>query len=67
MTRSQRLPTPYRPEADTVAARLRTLHDALDWAAAARVAAPEALLELYRSPNDRPRVTRCWRACPAPP
>ena len=40
MTRSQRLPTPYRPEADTVAARLRTLHDALDWAAAARVAAP---------------------------
>lgn len=36
----QRLPTPYRPEADTVADRLATLASALDWAAAATVAAP---------------------------
>jgi proline dehydrogenase len=40
MSTFQRLPTPYRSEADTVAARLNTLHNALDWAGAARVAAP---------------------------
>ena len=36
----QRLPQPYRPEAETVAQRLRSLQDKLDWAAAAQVAAP---------------------------
>jgi len=37
---SQRLPFPYRPEADIVAHRLQSLSDALDWAAAAQVAKP---------------------------
>jgi RHH-type proline utilization regulon transcriptional repressor/proline dehydrogenase/delta 1-pyrroline-5-carboxylate dehydrogenase len=36
----QRLPFPYRPEAEVVAHRLQDLHQALDWAAAARTAAP---------------------------
>jgi len=35
-----RLPTPYRPEADTVARRLAALDGRLDWADAARQAAP---------------------------
>ena len=35
-----RLPTPYRPEADIVSHRLASLDGALDWAAAAAVAAP---------------------------
>uniref|UniRef100_UPI00313C89E3 proline dehydrogenase family protein n=1 Tax=Hydrogenophaga sp. OTU3427 TaxID=3043856 RepID=UPI00313C89E3 len=35
-----RLPTPYRPEADTVVHRLSSLDGRLDWADAARVAAP---------------------------
>ena len=35
-----RLPHPYRPEAETVAQRLAALQGALDWAAAAHVAAP---------------------------
>ena len=35
-----RLPYPYRPEAETVAQRLAALQGALDWAAAAQVAAP---------------------------
>lgn len=39
-TETQRLPFPYRPEAATVADRLETLRGALDWAAAAQVAAP---------------------------
>ncbi|MES2939762.1 MAG: L-glutamate gamma-semialdehyde dehydrogenase [Pseudomonadota bacterium] len=39
-TATPRLPSPYRPEADTVADRLRTLEGALDWAAAAQTAAP---------------------------
>lgn len=37
---TQRLPFPYRPEAATVTGRLETLRGALDWAAAAQVAAP---------------------------
>ncbi|MES2785565.1 MAG: L-glutamate gamma-semialdehyde dehydrogenase [Pseudomonadota bacterium] len=37
---AQRLPFPYRPEADVVAHRLRLLGGALDWAAAASVARP---------------------------
>lgn len=37
---TQRLPTPYRPEASVVAQRLDTLRGALDWAAAAQAAAP---------------------------
>jgi RHH-type proline utilization regulon transcriptional repressor/proline dehydrogenase/delta 1-pyrroline-5-carboxylate dehydrogenase len=37
---SQRLPSPYRPEADVVADRLQSLQHALDWAAAAQVARP---------------------------
>ena len=40
MTVAQRLPFPYRPEAEVVAHRLQSLHHSLDWAAAARVAAP---------------------------
>ncbi len=35
-----RLPFPYRPEGETVAQRLAALQGALDWAAAAQVAAP---------------------------
>ncbi|MCY7308329.1 MAG: L-glutamate gamma-semialdehyde dehydrogenase [Rhodoferax sp.] len=35
-----RLPNPYRPEAEVVATRLSALASALDWAAAARTAAP---------------------------
>ncbi|QBK05361.1 hypothetical protein DW355_11940 [Hylemonella gracilis] len=35
-----RLPTPYRVEADLLAQRLQTLAHHLDWAAAARMAAP---------------------------
>jgi len=37
---SSRLPFPYRPETDVVAARLQALSSALDWAAAAAVASP---------------------------
>jgi RHH-type proline utilization regulon transcriptional repressor/proline dehydrogenase/delta 1-pyrroline-5-carboxylate dehydrogenase len=37
---TQRLPSPYRPEAAVVADRLQSLQGALDWAAAAQVAAP---------------------------
>ena len=40
MTIDQRLPHPYRPEADIVADRLHRLAQALDWAAAAHVAEP---------------------------
>ena len=40
MTVVQRLPFPYRPEADVVADRLQSVRHTLDWAAAARVAAP---------------------------
>jgi RHH-type proline utilization regulon transcriptional repressor/proline dehydrogenase/delta 1-pyrroline-5-carboxylate dehydrogenase len=40
MPPTQRLPSPYRPEAAIVAERLRFLQGALDWAAAAQVAAP---------------------------
>ena len=35
-----RLPNPYRPEATIVAQRLNTLSNALDWASAAKAAAP---------------------------
>jgi RHH-type transcriptional regulator, proline utilization regulon repressor / proline dehydrogenase / delta 1-pyrroline-5-carboxylate dehydrogenase len=37
---AQRLPTPYRPEADVVAQRLDALRGALDWPAAAAAARP---------------------------
>src|SRR5437763_498667 len=37
---SQRLPPPYRPEAEVVAALLQSLDRQLDWAAAATKAAP---------------------------
>ena len=37
---TDRLPFPYRPETDCVAEALGTLHGALDWSAAARLAAP---------------------------
>ena len=40
MTLSQRLPSPYRPEADVTAHCLQALQQGLDWAAAARAAAP---------------------------
>ncbi len=36
----QRLPNPYRPEAEIVSQRLASLASALDWAAAAKVATP---------------------------
>jgi RHH-type proline utilization regulon transcriptional repressor/proline dehydrogenase/delta 1-pyrroline-5-carboxylate dehydrogenase len=39
-TPPDRLPMPYRPEAATVARCLGSLHEALDWAAAAQRAAP---------------------------
>jgi len=37
---AQRLPFPYRPEAQVVANCLQSVHQALDWAAAARMATP---------------------------
>ena len=37
---AQRLPFPYRPEAEVVARHLQTVSQALDWADAARSAAP---------------------------
>ncbi|MCF8147151.1 MAG: L-glutamate gamma-semialdehyde dehydrogenase [Sulfuritalea sp.] len=37
---AQRLPSPYRPEAAIVSHRLQALANALEWAAAAQVAAP---------------------------
>jgi len=40
MLTQQRLPQPYRPEAEIVAEHLRSLQHKLDWAAAAQVAAP---------------------------
>ena len=40
MLTQQHLPDPYLPEAPLVAQRLRALDQALDWAAAARLAAP---------------------------
>ena len=40
MLLTQRLPEPYRPEADIVAQRLASLAQALDWAAVASTAAP---------------------------
>jgi RHH-type proline utilization regulon transcriptional repressor/proline dehydrogenase/delta 1-pyrroline-5-carboxylate dehydrogenase len=40
MLTQQHLPDPYLPEAPLVAQRLRALDQALDWAAAAQVAAP---------------------------
>ncbi len=39
-TDTQRLPSPYRPEAAIVADRLQALQGALDWASAAQAAAP---------------------------
>ena len=40
MSVAQRLPFPYRPEADVVARHLQSVSQALDWAAAARAATP---------------------------
>jgi RHH-type proline utilization regulon transcriptional repressor/proline dehydrogenase/delta 1-pyrroline-5-carboxylate dehydrogenase len=40
VSQQQRLPFPYRPEADIVSQRLGALAGALDWAAAAKVATP---------------------------
>ena len=40
MTVTQRLPFPYRPEAEVVAHRLQVINAELDWAAAAKVATP---------------------------
>ena len=40
MTVAQRLPHPYRNEAEVVAQRLHSLQHALDWASAAQMAAP---------------------------
>jgi RHH-type proline utilization regulon transcriptional repressor/proline dehydrogenase/delta 1-pyrroline-5-carboxylate dehydrogenase len=40
VSHSQRLPFPYRPEAQVLAQRLLSLKNALDWAAAAKVATP---------------------------
>ena len=40
MSSPQRLPNPYRPEAEIVSQRLASLASALDWAAAAKVATP---------------------------
>ena len=40
MSVTQRLPFPYRPEAEVVTHCLQSVHQVLDWAAAARMAAP---------------------------
>jgi RHH-type proline utilization regulon transcriptional repressor/proline dehydrogenase/delta 1-pyrroline-5-carboxylate dehydrogenase len=40
MSVAQRLPFPYRPEAEVVARHLQNVSQALDWAAAARTATP---------------------------
>ena len=40
MPMQQRLPSPYRPEADIVSSHLQKLASALDWAAAASLAQP---------------------------
>jgi RHH-type proline utilization regulon transcriptional repressor/proline dehydrogenase/delta 1-pyrroline-5-carboxylate dehydrogenase len=40
MSVAQRLPFPYRPEAEVVARHLQSVSQALDWAAAARTATP---------------------------
>ena len=40
MSVAQRLPFPYRPEAEVVAACLQSVHQVLDWSAAARMATP---------------------------
>ena len=40
MSVTQRLPFPYRPEAEVVTQCLQSVHQVLDWAAAARMAAP---------------------------
>jgi RHH-type proline utilization regulon transcriptional repressor/proline dehydrogenase/delta 1-pyrroline-5-carboxylate dehydrogenase len=40
MSSTQRLPTPYRPEADTVRRHLQSLDGALDWPGAAKAARP---------------------------
>ena len=40
MPTAQRLPFPYRPEADVVARQLQSLNGALDWSAAAATARP---------------------------
>ena len=40
MSVAQRLPFPYRPEAEVVARHLQSVSQALDWAAAARAATP---------------------------
>ena len=37
---AQRLPFPYRPEAEVVARHLQSISQSLDWAAAARTATP---------------------------
>ncbi|MGI9134999.1 MAG: proline dehydrogenase family protein, partial [Rhodoferax sp.] len=40
MSVTARLPSPYRPEAEVVAQCLQSVYQSLDWAAAARLAAP---------------------------
>ena len=40
MSVTQRLPFPYRPEVEVVTQCLQSVHQVLDWAAAARMAAP---------------------------
>ena len=37
---ADRLPTPYRPESNTVQGHLQALQSALDWAAVAQAASP---------------------------
>jgi RHH-type proline utilization regulon transcriptional repressor/proline dehydrogenase/delta 1-pyrroline-5-carboxylate dehydrogenase len=50
MSTRQRLPFPYRPEADIVRRQLRSLSDALDWSAAAATAQPWVLAVRRRPP-----------------
>jgi RHH-type transcriptional regulator, proline utilization regulon repressor / proline dehydrogenase / delta 1-pyrroline-5-carboxylate dehydrogenase len=47
---TDRLPSPDRPESDTVAQRLASLQGALDWAAAAHVAIPWVQAVRHRPP-----------------
>ena len=58
MSVAQRLPFPYRPEAEVVARHLQSVSQSLDWAAAARAATPWCRL----CATTHHRFGR-WRVC----
>ena len=53
-----RLPNPYRPEAAIVAQRLKLLANTLDWASAAKAAAP-----WVQAVRDNPPPFWAMKAC----